>query len=177
MSAARGHIGFERKIGYSFVGLFVGNLASAVVLALIVVLPHIGILPQLSKLWNPAIPILLLVIAMVSMLEWVLIGLPVVLILRAQIVADFYWATAAFIGGVLGTLGMLLFCVLLDGSLGTVSNLAALRQIAWMFADAALIAAVTFVVYCSLIKTALRRQTKESGAPNGAPRSLPWFRV
>jgi len=102
-------IGFERKIGYSFVGLMAGNVAAAVALLLIYLLPRLGLLPGLSRVWNPTTPILFFFIAMVSMLGWALIGLPVVLLLRAESAADFYWPAAALIGGVLGVLGMLLF--------------------------------------------------------------------
>ena len=170
-------IGFERKIGYSFVGLMAGNVAAAVALLLIYLLPRLGLLPGLSRVWNPTTPILFFFIAMVSMLGWALIGLPVVLLLRAESAADFYWPAAALIGGVLGVLGMLLFCVVLDRGLGTISNAAAMRQMWPLFADAALIGGVAFGVYCSRIKAALKSQAMESGTPKATPRSLPWFEI
>lgn len=169
------NIEWEQKIGYSFVGLMAGNLVSILVLSLLVILPLLGILPEFSKKWHPTTPILFLVIAMVSMLAWVLIGLPTVLLLRAEIVADFYRAVAAFIGAILGASGMLLFYVMLDGGLGSVTNPGALWQTGPLFADAALIGAVAFAVYCSLVKRALRKGSKENGAPGGTPRSLAWF--
>ena len=169
------NIGWERKIGYSFVGLMAGNLVSTLVLSLLVILPLLGILPEFSKKWHSTTPILFLVIAMASMLAWVLIGLPTVLLLRAEIVADFYRAVAAFIGATLGASGMLLWCAVLDRGLGTVSNPAALLQMWPLFADAALIGGVAFAVYCSLVKRALRKGSKENGAPVGTPRSLAWF--
>lgn len=168
-------IGWERKIGYSFVGLMAGNVASTVVLLLIALLPRLGILPQLSRVWNPTTSILFLFIAMVSMLGWALIGLPFVLILRVQSAADFYQPVAAFIGALFGTVGMLLFCVALDRGLSTLSNPAAMRQMWPLFADAALIGGVAFALYCSLMKRALHVQARENGAPKGTPRSLAWF--
>jgi len=169
------NIGWERKIGYSLVGLMAGNAAAAAALLLIFLLPRLGLLPGLARVWNPTTPMLFFFIAMVSMLGWALIGLPFVLLLRAESAADFYWPVAAFIGGILGVLGMLLFCVVMDRGLGTVSNAAAMRQIAPIFGVAALIGAVAFVVYCSRIKAALKDETKESDALKGTPRSLPWF--
>ena len=171
-------IGFERKIGYSFVGLMAGNAVSFVLLLLMVVLPRMGIFAGLARVWNPGTketPILFLFVWMVSVLGWAFVGLPVILLLRVRLVADFYWATVALIGTVLGMLAMLLFCLLLDRGFATLSNPAALRTIAPAFAPAGLIAGVAFAVYCSLIKNALLKRTKENGAPSGTPRSLAWF--
>jgi hypothetical protein len=173
-------IGWERKIGYSFVALIAGDAVATAVSLLIVVLLRLGLFTELTHVWNPAsgkAPLLLLYIVMVSILGWAFVGLPVVLPLRAERVADLYWAAAALIGTIPGLIAMLLFVLLLDRGFATISNPAALRTIAPMFVAAALIASVAFTVYCSLIKAALRRQAKESGAPSGTPRSLPWFQV
>ena len=82
-----------------------------------------------------------------------------------------------FVGTVLGVIGMLLFTVIMDRGFATISDPAALGQIAPIFAPAVLIAGVAFAVYCALIKGALRKHAKESGAPNDAPRPLPWLEI
>ena len=172
------NIGWERKIGYSFVGLMAGNGANLLLLLLIFVLPRLHVFVGLARVWNPGpnvAPPVLLYIVMVSVLGWAFIGLPVILLLRAKLVADLHWATAALIGAVLGMIAMFLFVLLFDRGFATIFNPAALRTIALMFVDAALIASVAFTVYCSLIKMALHRRSKENGALNGTPRSLAWF--
>src|SRR5271170_628995 len=96
MNTAELNLGFERKIGYSFLGLLAGNVASLVVLLLISALPLLGLFPEIKKIWNLDIRLALgwsVSIWIVSMLGWVVVGLPVVLLLRAEIAADFYWAT------------------------------------------------------------------------------------
>jgi len=52
MTATRGNIGFERKIGYSFLGLMAGNVASLVVLLLIAVLPLVDAFTGIRQLWK-----------------------------------------------------------------------------------------------------------------------------
>ena len=171
-------VGWERKIGYSFLGLMAGNAVSAVVLLLIVVLPRLGVFAGLARVRNPVTGgalLLFLFIVMASISGWAFVGLPVVLLLRAEFVAHLYWAAAALMGTILGVIAMLLFCLLLDRGFGTVSNPAALRTIAPIFADAALIAGVAFVVYSALIQAALRKQARKNGAPKSTPRSLAWF--
>lgn len=179
MTATRGDLGFERKIGYSFLGLMTGNVASLVVFLLLAVLQRLDAFAGFRHVWEMTVERaaeMSLLFAIFSLPEWVAVGLPLVLLLRSEVVADFYWATAALIGTVLGVIGMLLFALVLDRGFATISNPAALRTIAPVFAPAALIAAVAFTVYCSLVKTALRKQAKENGAPSGAPpRSLVWF--
>jgi len=172
-------IGFERKIGYSFLGLMAGNVVSLMMLVFISALPLLNVLPEVRKIWNLDISQALglsVAIWIVSMLGWVVIGLPVVLLLSAEIAADFYWITAALIGAVLGLLTILLFYLALNqGRLDTSTfrNPQAMLMTATFFSSAALIAGVAFAVYCALVQAALRKLAKKSGAPNGAPQSLP----
>jgi hypothetical protein len=170
-------IGFERKIGYSFLGLMAGNVASTVLLLLIAVLPRLGVFAGIGQFWKLDIGEALgfaFVVWIFSMAGWVVVGLPVVFLLRAEIAADFYWITAALTGVVLGAFAMALIYVVPNPrhiSIAVLWNIETLK----FFSLAALIAGVAFTVYCSLVNAALRREAKESGAPSGTPRSLAWF--
>lgn len=181
MSAAQVKLGFAQKIGYSFVGLMAGNVVSLLVLVLISALPLLHMFPEAKKVWNLDIAQamgLSLAIWIVSMLGWVVVGLPVVLLLRTEIVAEFYWITAALLGAVMGLLTMLLFYLAMNqGRLDASAfrNPEGIRTMAILFSAAGLIAGVAFAVYCALVQAALRRQAKENGAPKGTPRSLAWF--
>jgi hypothetical protein len=171
------NIGFERKIGYSFVGLMAGNAASTVVLLLFALLARVEGLAAIGKFWQMEISqalALSFVVWLFSMAGWAVVGLPAVLRLRTEIAADLYWITAALIGAVLGAFAMALLYVVPDPRHVTIArfwNIEAAR----FFGLAALIAAIAFAVYCSLVKIALRKHALENGAPNGAPRSLAWF--
>lgn len=174
MNTSQKSIGWERKIGYSFVGLMAGNGASVLFFLII------PLVPRFQSLWWLTVQKtawMSLLFAVFSLPEWVVLGLPLVLLLRSEIVADFYWATAALIGTVLGVIGMLLFTLTLDRGFSTLSNPAALRQIALIFVPGTIVAAVAFPVYCSLMKAALKRQAKESGVSKGTPRAIPWFGI
>jgi len=174
-------IGFERKIGYSFLGLLAGNVASLVGLVLIGVLQHLEVFGGIRQFWkiNAGGALgLSLAICIVSMLGWLVIGLPTVLLLRAEIAADFYWAVSALIGAVLGVLTMVLLILAINqGHLDTAAlrNPQEIGMNIVFFSSAALISGVAFAVYCSLIKRAMSGQQKESGALKGTPRSLAWF--
>ncbi|MBV8631226.1 MAG: hypothetical protein JOZ83_09905 [Silvibacterium sp.] len=107
--------------------------------------------------------------------------MPVVVLLRKEIATDLFRITAALVGAALGILAMLLFLLALErGQVDQVihpGNPQAIRAFAGLFSDAAFIGGVAFPVYCSLVKRALRREAKQSGAPKGTPRSLPWFGI
>ena len=176
------NIGWERKIGYSFVGLMAGNGVNLILLLLIALLTKLDVFAQIQQFWNLDIRtalLLFMVFGMFSMLGWAVVGLPVMLALRTEVAADFHWITSALVGAALGILAMLLlFTALYQGRIDQIvhpSNPQEIRTFAGFFSDAALIAAVTFAVYCSQVKAALLRRSKENGAPSGTPRSLAWF--
>lgn len=174
-------IGFERKIGYSFVGLMVGNAVSLTMLMTMSVLARINAPAGIREFWTAGIRGALwlsLAIWVTSMLGWVFIGLPAVLSLRTSIVGKLSWITSGLIGAVLGLCTMLLFFLAVNGGKldrTLFSDPHVLRTSASFFADAALIAGVAFAVYWALVKRAMRRQAKENGAPKGTPRTLAWF--
>ena len=127
-----------------------------------------------AKSWMGITLFVLVCAALVSMLGWVFVGLPVLLLLREKITANLHWLAAPATGAAMGLSAMLLFRVVLDPER---IDTAYFRNAAMLvlFSLAALIGGVAFAVYCSLVKAALRRQAKENGAPSGTPRSLAWF--
>ena len=181
MSASSGNVGFAQKIGYSFVGLMAGNGASLAVLLLIAVLPCLGVFTGVGQFWKLDIGETFgvsVAIWIVSLVGWVVVGLPIVLLFRAEIVTEFYLITAALIGAVVGLFTMfLMFLAINQGRLDTMAlhNPQTMRTVIVFFTGAALISGVAFAVYCSLVKRALRGQAQENGAPKGTPRSLAWF--
>ncbi|MBB6146217.1 hypothetical protein HNQ77_004189 [Silvibacterium bohemicum] len=171
------NLGWERKVGYSFLGLMIGNAASVLMLLLAGALQNLGMFAAIGKFsWLHAGGSVALSIAIliVSMLGWAVVGLPLLLLLGAELVADLYLITLALTGSVLGMLAMFLLSVAFDHQ---VLDTAVFRssQGLGFFYDAALIGGVAFAVYGGLIRAALRRQAKENGAPKGTPKSLAWF--
>jgi hypothetical protein len=174
-------IGFGEKIGYSFIGLMAGNVVNLAALLLIALLLRLNVIASVKEFstlgFGQAVG-LSFAVCIVSMVGWVVVGLPVALSIPTRIVVEFYSVTAGLIGVVMGLFAMLLGFLAtnrgrLDTTLFTDPN--ALRMTAAFFVDAALIAGLAFAVYCSLVKAALRKRSKENGAPSGAPRSLAWF--
>jgi hypothetical protein len=171
------NIGWERKIGYSFMGLLAGNVVSLVVLLLVALLPHLDSFVGIKKLWTLTVGDglgLAFAIWLFSMAAWVVVGLPVVLLLRAEIAADLYLLTSAVAGAVLGAVAMLLMFMALDHDRLDIAIFQKPETLG-LFLLAALIAGVAFAVYCSLVKGTLRKQVKDRGAPSGTPRSQAWF--
>lgn len=173
-------LGFERKIGYSFLGLAAGNL---VVLAAVSICEAIG----LNSL-VPAGPLrerLLRALALafyfgsVSLVSWAIIGLPVVLALSANLISRLHWSLASLIGSILGAIPFALLFVAMSGGwqqlLATLRNPQVLRVYLLFLAVAVIIGGVAFSVYCLLVRRASRREQRKSGAPSGTPQFFSIF--
>jgi hypothetical protein len=177
MNASQAKIGFERKIGYSFVGLMARNAVSLLAVLSIALLSVLNAFAAIRQLWKLDVEGALglsLAILVVSMLCWVVVGLPVVLLFCAEIVSGFHRMIATLIGAALGTSAFLLFLAVLLRSRLEIADFRNPEALGF-FLVAALVGGVASAVYCALVKGAMRRQAKENGAPSGAPRSLPWF--
>lgn len=156
MITPRLHFGFERKIGYSFVGLLAGDavlllymLSSAIKTSVWLRSIHMGepnrVIPDALEMFR--------LYGITSMIGWVLVGLPCVLLLRANFVARLHWLFVAMIGAGLGPVAFV-----------TVSYSITGRRAAGIFRDgemiwiiSVLISAVAFAVYCALVRRAVRR--------------------
>jgi hypothetical protein len=93
------------------------------------------------------------------MLGWAVVGLPVVLFLRAGFAARLHWLLATLIGAALGALTMLLIFSAFDRSsldAASLRNTTMLRIDVAYFSSAMLIAGVAFTVYCAFVRRALR---------------------
>lgn len=181
MDTQQFRLGFERKIGYSFAGLAAANLASLVTFLICEALGLIpaGFVPAAS--WRYRLLHVLglaILFGIVSMVSWVVIGLPVVLSLSANLTARLHWSLAAMLGAVLGAIPYALLCVLVDGWQRTAAGIrnSQIPSVELTFlAVAAVIGCVAFSVYCLLVRRASYREQRKSGAPSSAPQSLSVF--
>jgi hypothetical protein len=172
MTPSEFHLGFERKIGYSFLGLLAGN---AVVLAGLLFIAFFRDYPFLAKLRHPfylnpkQALFTFLWFAIFSVVGWVIVGIPAVLLMPANLVSRLHWLLAVPIGAVLGVFA--LYLELDRGHLPT----DALRdptmywQIVVCVSAAALNSGVAFAVYCTLLQWARLSEETRNGAPRGTP--------
>lgn len=175
MNTRRNELGFERKIGYSFVGLLAGNGASLVELLLIAFAQMLPAFAGFKAIWDMPISRALglgTIFAIFSMLAWAVIGVPAVLFLRVRHIARLPWFLAVVIGAVLGGISLLLiFLMLNQGKL----KMADLKAAGVFWQSAAIISSTAFVVYSVLVKHALGKEQRKSGAPKGTPRFFSVF--
>lgn len=164
-----------RKIGYSFLGLLAGIAALLVGTLLIFLLPVPSKLVDLRHVWNLRLSDALAmsaIFAIVSMVAWTVVGLPFVLLLRAVFVARLHWLLDVLIGALLGvsTLALIFLAITRDAfKTATMRAPGYFWQYVAFLSVAALIPAVAFPVYCSLVRHALCSQEIKSGAPSGTP--------
>ena len=151
------HLGFERKIGYSFVGLLAGDAALFAYFFL-------GIRPWEHGGWGALgfFP----VYAFFSLLGWIVVGIPAVLFISMEFIAELSWLPLVLIGAALGVFAQFLIFLLL-GSRGNLNLPGHWNEVAWYFMKAVIVSTAAFAVYCALIRRALRKI--ESGAPSGTP--------
>lgn len=154
----REQIGVAQKIGYSFLGLLAGNAAMLLYVVNTVIrqrvsfsLPHGQPLPEI---WS-GILVALLFYTPFSMLGWALVGLPTVLFLKAKFVSRLHWLLAALIGAVLGPLAFLPIFLLLS-PYKTHLSVADFKGSEPLWICSILASTVAFVVYCALMRGAVR---------------------
>lgn len=171
------HIGFERKIGYSFLGLLAGNAASLsalLVLAILRSFDPIRGLSGLTPLWALGMST---VFGFFSLAGWAVVGLPVMFLLPAKFAVRTHWLVAALIGAILGALSLYLIFTAFNG--GNIYWLRvtdpAFRETMAFFCAAALIAGIAMAVYCRLLRSEFRDWASENGAPADADPSESFF--
>lgn len=179
MNTPQFRLGFERKIGYSFVGLLAGNLA---MLAGLLLTSLFRDYPYLAKLRHamylePRGALRMWVwCAIFSLLGWAIVGVPAVLILSGNFVSRLHWLIAAVMGALLG-----IFALYLEIDRGRfdaaslLSDPTTFRQYVVFVLAAALNSGVAFTTYCTLAQWARLTHEIESGAPSSAPQSLSVF--
>jgi hypothetical protein len=176
-STSQFHLGFERKIGYSFVGLLAGNLVSLILLLLVALVLHTNSFEHIRKVWSLGIGQAFVwswLVLIFSMIAWLVVGLPLVLLLRAEVIAGFHWMFAVLIGAIVGAFAMLLIFFAMNGGHLSIKSLFAPGAYQ-PFYLAALIAAIAFATYCKLVKVAMQSHTRKNGAPSGTPQFFSIF--
>lgn len=168
------HLGFERKIGYSFLGLLAGNLAMLAGLLFISLFRDYPFLAKLRPAWylTPEESLsTFLLFGTFSLFGWIIVGLPVVLLLPAGVASRLHWSLAVLIGAILGVL--VLYLELDRGHLDIFNSQD--PTFFWrciIFTSAAAInSAVAFTMYCTLVQWARLTHEIENGAPSGTPQS------
>jgi hypothetical protein len=139
-------VGFRRKIGYSFVGLLAGNLALLMYLLLTTrawELKSMGILEMFPFYVG------------FSILGWLVVGIPAVLLLRLKLVTRLHWLLVVVIGAALGALAQFLIFLVL-GLRQNLNLTGHWNEVWWYFALAGLVSTVSFGVYCALVRRAIQ---------------------
>lgn len=173
MNIQQFHMGFERKIGYSFLGLLAGNAASLSAFLIIATLQPF--LPDkfthyFFRFDLPRALGMSVFAAIVSLMGWTVVGLPVVLLLPARVAGRLRWF-AAPIGAALGAFTLFLIFLALDRGRLDWASYTQTQTLQTFVPPAVLISGVAFTVYCALIRGELEDHPTESGAPSGAPQS------
>lgn len=163
MTTPQFRLGIERKIGYSFLGLLVGNAAMLIALLLLSVFRDYPFLAKLRHSWyltpEQALDSFLM-FAIFALFGWIVVGLPFILVLPANVASRLHWSASILIGAILGVLALYL---IFDRGRFDRSNLWDDPTFFWqafVFASAAALnSAVAFTTYCTLIQSA--RLTRE----------------
>lgn len=148
-------LGFERRIGYSILGLFAGDIAMLLLLSLI------------TKSWQQDPSYFLRAFTFCvncSLVGWVAIGIPSVVLINTNFVAKLNRWLVPLIGVSLGSVALLMIYLIIGhlpaGQLGGLAYY-------WMFA--AVVSGIAFIVYCALVRRAVRQQKEKSNLIIEAP--------
>jgi hypothetical protein len=143
------------RLGYSFFGLLAGDaallilsIANAVHISLLL---HGQLKSQLFTAMGWFIPI-----AIVSIIGWMLIGIPTVLIISSERILKTSWLLILIVGALLGPLALVIIFLLL--SRGMPSS-ATFTDTGFLWACASMISMVAFGVHCALVGRSARSHT------------------
>jgi hypothetical protein len=154
-------IGPARKIGYSFLGLLAGNAAMLVLMLGSMLYPGRWMSLHIAGSNRMLFDTLgmFVVYATFSMLGWVILGLPFVLLLRSEFVSRLLWIFIPSIGAILGPMSLLpIFILLSDGKLTADS----FRNSGVILILSALVSTIAFTVYCAFIRQAMRHHRQQA---------------
>jgi hypothetical protein len=147
-----------QKIGYSFVGLLAGNVAMLGGLFLMAAYSFLlsqGANGGGSKIvmdWTN-MPVLSVLDVIYSCVGWVIIGLPAVLLMPGQFMERIRGPWTILFGATLGPLALLLIFISMGhGQL----DIPAIEMMAPFWLLSILASTTAFVVYCALMRRALR---------------------
>jgi hypothetical protein len=140
------------RIGYSFFGLLAGD-AALLILAILNAL-HISLLlhGQLKAQFLTAMG-WFIPIAIVSIIGWMMIGIPAVLIISSERILKTAWLLILLGGALLGPLALLVVFLLLSRGM---PNSGTFTNTGFLWACASLISTVAFGVHCALVRRSAR---------------------
>ena len=148
------------RVGYSFFGLLAGDAALLILFLLNALraslLLHGQLKAQCLTAFGSFIPI-----AIVSIVGWLAIGIPAVLILSQRIVLQSPLWLLLVVGALLGPVALFSIFLLLSRGLPTTETF---TNTGFLWACASLISTVAFAVHCALL-----RQFTLHSRPVGAP--------
>jgi len=148
------------RVGYSFFGLLAGDAALLILFLLNALraslLLHGQLKAQCLTAFGSFIPI-----AIVSIVGWLAIGIPAVLILSQRIVLQSPLWLLLVVGALLGPVALFIIFLLLSRGLPTTETF---TNTGFLWACASLISTVAFAVHCALL-----RQFTLHSRPVGAP--------
>ena len=137
------------RVGYSYLGLLAGNVALLVLLLLNAFRASLWLHGQMKMLFLAALGYFI-PIAIVSIVGWLAIGIPAVLIFSPQRVLQFpLWLLLA-IGALLGPVALFVIFLLLSRGLAAAETF---TNTGLLWACASLISTVAFAVHCALLYT------------------------
>lgn len=156
-------IGFGRRVGYAFIGLLAGNAAIA---AYFLSTYLRGLLQFHSSVAaRPASQILIgyaglmLLYGTFSLIGWLVVGLPAVVLLPLRMISRLPWLVILLIAAAIGVTAMFLILLLFSGGHLTPDSFSFRRF--WLYWVLALLASmVGFPTYCWLIRRRLRVFTR-----------------
>jgi len=136
-----------RKIGYSFLGLLAGDVA---LLALLV---------WLSGGWDTSLlEIIVFYVLLFTLLGWIVIGIPAVLLMDVQLLKRLRWVLVILIGSALGALAWFLLWIFSDLFSGPHYHLNLAAHWGWSLVEwseiswAMLVSTVAFAAYSALAR-------------------------
>ena len=140
------------RVGFSFLGLLAGD-AALLILALLNFL-HISLLlhGQLEAQFLTALG-WFIPIAIVSIIGWMMIGVPAVLIISTGRILRTSWWLILLLGVLLGPLALLVVFLLLSRGM---PNGQTFSHTGFLWACASLISTVAFGVHCSMVRRSVR---------------------
>jgi hypothetical protein len=143
-----------RRLGCSLLGLTAGNAALLLFLLQNAWRARTALLHDHVGQPYQQVPLALSLFAMeavVSIIGWIVVGIPVVLLLPVGRLVHLHWILILLIGAALGPLALFIFFVLLShGHLGH----DVFRSTRWAFLYSILVSVVSFVAYRILIRRA-----------------------
>jgi hypothetical protein len=168
------NMGFERKIGYSFLGLLAGNAASLAALLIIATLQSFPTFEIIRRFWWLSLRSALgmsALFALFSLAGWTVIGLPFVLLLPARITIRIHRLAAPLPGALLGILSLfLIFAFFIVRQPSSEADwLMGLRMWIPFFSIAMLISGTAFAVYCGLLRSKFHDRAIENEPRSSGP--------